>query len=196
MSNKPWLSAILILAIAQTGLIAFVYFQYATRSSTQFIAKPETADAFPLTALDRPNVSTNALLSWATLAATATFTFDFVNYIDQLKSLKDYFTTVGYEGFLNSLQAAGTISQIDAKKLVLTAVAIGSAIIIEENDKGGFHTWQIQVPILVRYQSADTDETRIELVSLLITQVPTSSAPKGIGISRYVATTAGPEYAG
>jgi intracellular multiplication protein IcmL len=196
MSNKPWLSAIFVLILAQTALISCAYLQYATRAPVHFFAKPTTQEVFKLTALERPNVSAAALLSWATLAATATFTFDFVNYNESLNELRDYFTVMGYENFVTSLEEAGTLSTIDAKKLVLTCVAIGSAIITGENEKAGIHSWNIQIPVLVRYQSADTNETRLKLVSLLVTQVPTKDAPKGIGISQYVATDIGPEYAG
>lgn len=178
------------------GLIGFAYFQYFVRSPGSYYGKPINEPIFPLTTLDRPNVSSKALLSWATLAATATFSLDFVNYKDNIKALKDYFTISGYDNFLASLEAAGTVATIEDKKLVLTAVPIGPAIILTEGEQFGGYTWEIQLPLLVRYQSTSTNETRVKLITMLITQVPTKLAPKGIGIAQYIAIEAGSDYAG
>lgn len=195
MSNR-WLPIILLSLVANLGLIGLVYFQYAIRSPGEFYGLPPSGKGFLLTALDRPNVSNKALLNWVTLAATSTFTFDFVNYQDQLVKIKDYFTAAGYENFRAALDTAGTISKIEEDKLVLSAVAIGPAIIVSEGEQRSGYTWQIQVPLLVRYQSASVNETRIQIVNVLVTQVPTSDATKGIGIAQYIAREAGPEVIG
>ena len=85
------------------------------------------------------------------------------------------------------------LSTIQDKKLVLSAVAIGPAIVLTEEERGDKHSWRIQVPILVRYQSANVDETRQQIIEVLVNQVPTDDAPKGIGIAQYIAREAGPE---
>lgn len=193
MSHNRWLTMILLLLVVNLGLIGFTYFQFAIRSPGDFYGVPSTDKPFELVALDRPNVSTKALLSWVTLAATASFTFDFVNYQDQLKALHDYFTADGFDNFMLALQNANTLSKIDEEKLVLTAVAVGPAIILTEGAERSGYTWRVQVPLLVRYQSASVNETRIQVVDVLVTQVPTSDAPKGIGIAQYIAREAGPE---
>lgn len=196
MAHKQWLSLGLILLCAQIGLIGFAYFQYFVRSPGEFFAKPPNDPIFRLTVLERPNVSSKALLSWATLAATATFSLDFVNYEENIKALKDYFTVDGYQNFLQSLSAAGTVATILDKKLVLTAVPIGPAIILSEGEQYGGYTWQIQLPLLIRYQSVSTNETSVKLITMLVTQVSTKLASKGIGIAQYIAVDAGSDYAG
>lgn len=193
MSNKNWLSIMLLLLGTHLGLIGVAYLQVVTRSNGSLISIMPNSERFALYALERPNVSTRALLSWATLAATATFTFDFVNYKDQIEALHDYFTTDGYDNFLTSIQNAETLSTIEEKKLILSAVAIGPAIVLTEENNGDKRNWRIQVPLLVRYQSANVDETRQQVVDLLVTQVSTQDAPKGIGIAQYVAREAGSE---
>lgn len=195
MSQKNWLYFVNLLLVAQLSLIGFVYFVFAIRAEGQFIAQRPDEDTFQLAPMDRPNVSTKALLSWVTLAATSSFSFDFVNYKDQLTKLQDYFTTDGYDNFISSLDSAGFLKSIEEKKLVLSAVAVGPAIVLTENGEGNKHTWRIQVPLLVRYQSANVNETRLQVVDVLIAQVSTKDAPKGIGIAQYIAREAGPEVA-
>lgn len=193
MLQKYSLSIIILLLVMNLGLMGFAYFQFATRSPTHFFGSLPNGDAFEMTALDRPNVSTRALLSWVTLAATSTFTFDFFNYQDQIEAIKDYFTADGFDSFMASLQETGVLDTIEEKKLILSAVAIGPAIVLTEEGIGTKHNWRIQVPLIVRYQSANVDETRTQVVEVLVTQVSTEEAPKGIGIAQYIAREAGPE---
>jgi intracellular multiplication protein IcmL len=193
MSNKEWLIVTLGLLVVALGLMGFSYIPLFTRPQVQYFAILPDNTAAALTALERPNVSTKALLSWVTLAATATFSFDFVNYHDQLEALKDYFTIDGFNNFLASLQTNNTLSTIEDKKLIVTAVPIGPAIVLLEEELGDKHNYRIQVPLLIRYQSASVNETQQQVIETLVTQVSTSDAPKGIGIQQYVAREAGPE---
>lgn len=196
MSPKYWLQIGIILLTIQLGLVGYLYFQFFTRSTGHYYGKSPNVPAVELTALDRPNVSSKALLSWATLAATATFTFDFVNYKTNLNALRDYFTEDGYQSFVTALQANKILATIEEKKLVISAVVVGPSIITTEGEENGLYTWHVEVPLLVRYQSADANETRQKVISLSITQVPTTIAPKGIGIAKYVENEVGPEVTG
>ncbi|HRA42294.1 MAG TPA: DotI/IcmL/TraM family protein [Gammaproteobacteria bacterium] len=193
MLQKYGLSIIISLLVAHLGLMGFIYFQFATRSPEHFFGRLTNGETFEIIGLDRPNVSTKALLSWVTLAATSTFTFDFFNHKDQLNAMKDYFTADGFDSFIASLQETGVLTTIVEKKLILSAVAIGPAIVLTEERVGSKHNWRIQVPLIVRYQSANVDETRTQVVEVLVTQVSTEDAPKGIGIAQYIAREVGPE---
>ena len=186
----------LILALSQCGLLAFCYFSYYKRSPGEFFGAMPNGVDFPIQWLDRPSVSPQALLNWATLAATATFTIDFVNYQQNLIDLKDYFTENGYTAFLKALTEQGAITAINEKKLVLTAVAIGTAVITSENEVNRIHSWTVEVPITVTYLSVSTEEKENKLVTMTIIQVPTEFASTGIGIERYVVTELGAEIMG
>jgi intracellular multiplication protein IcmL len=186
MSHTILLSFILFIVFGLLGVMGFSYFEYSLRLPGRFFSVLPDGTNVELTYLDRPNVSTKALLSWATLAATATYTLDFVNYQDNLERLRGYFTVVGYEGFVQALHDSGTLAAIIDKKLVLTAVPIGPAIVLTENEVRGKHSWKVEVPITVSYLSASAEEKRDKLVTLTITQVPTYEANKGIGISQYL----------
>lgn len=193
MLNKDWLTITIGLLVACLTLIGFSYLRLFTRSNAECFALLPDNTAASLVPLDRPNVSTKALLSWVTLASTATFSFDFVNYQNQLEALKDYFTVDGYANFLTSLEANKTLATIQDKKLIVTAVPVGPAIVLSEEQLGNKHNWRIQVPLLIRYQSASVNETRQQIIETSVTQVSTRDAPKGIGISQYIAREAGPE---
>lgn len=196
MSHKIIFSFLLLILLGQFGLLGFSYFEYFIRSPGHFYAVLPDNRTFELDWLDRPNVSTKALLSWATLAATATYTLDFVNYQTSLDDLKGYFTRTGYSGFIAALEANGTIQTIIDKKLVLSAVAIGPAIVLAEDEVKGNHLWKVEIPVTVSYISASDVQKRDKLITLTITQVPTTEASKGIGIAQYVAVDLSPDIMG
>lgn len=179
-----------ILLGSQVGLLSLIFIEYHFRSAEQYYASPPSNDNFKISALDRPTVSSKAMASWATLAATATYTLDFVNAEEDLEKLRDYFTTTGYDYYKAALEQTQFVQNIVNKKLVVSAVSVAPAMIIQEGeDLNGKYTWQVVVPILVSYLSASSNVKEFRVVSLTIIQVPTRDAPKGIGISRYVTNT-------
>jgi len=180
----PWFLALLLL------LIALAFMQLSLRTPIPFYAQQPDGTTTTITALERPNVSTKMLLNWATMAATATFSFDFVHTQKQLEALKDYFTNDGYTGFVVSLENNKSLETIQEKKLVSSAVATGPAIVLSEETVGLQQAWRIQVPILVRYQSANVNTVQQQIIEMLVVQVSTRDAPKGIGIAQYIAWNA------
>lgn len=186
MSHRFATFAMLILLSALLALMIIAYYQYYTRPTPLYFGVKPDRSQFAIQSLDRPNLAPRVLTRWATLAATATFTIDFVHYEENLKNLRHYFTEEGYNFFLNALTESHAITDITEKKLVVSAIAVAPTIITSEGiGPNGKYTWEILVPILVSYLSASADVKQPKIVSLTVTQVPTEDAPTGIGISRY-----------
>ncbi len=187
------ISALPIFLVLQLLLLCLAYTQWIVTAPRQFYIRTPDFTHTPIDVLDRPNFSTKTLLNWATLAATSSFTLDFVNVEKQLESLRDYFTNDGYTEFVSSLTNNNTLGTIQDKKLVGTAVATGPAVLLSEEQLGSAPAWRIQVPVLIRYQSANVNTTQQQVVEMLVVQVPTQDAPKGIGIAQYIAWNADSE---
>lgn len=142
------------------------------------------AEVFPL---NEPNVTPTSLLKWVTQAVTSAYTIDFYHYQDTMDNLKQYFTYDGYINYVNSVNASGSLKKIIADKLVVGAVAIDTAVILQEGMMNGVYSWKVQLPLLLTYQGASTTNTKKTIVvNVLITRVPTNLAPKGIGIAQIV----------
>lgn len=168
-------------------LLCVILVAHATRSKEQYFVvdvADNTTEIFPM---NEPNVTPSALLKWATQAATSVYTIDFFHYQSNIDALKDYFTVAGYQDFLQSLNASGSLKRIINNKLIVSAVATDTAVILQEGPLRDVYTWRIQVPLLLTYQGASTTSTQKTIaVSLLVTRVPTDQAPKGIGIAQIV----------
>jgi intracellular multiplication protein IcmL len=73
-----------------------------------------------------------------------------------------------------------------AKKLVVSAVATGAPVILQQGLLFGTYTWRVQLPVLVTYQSASEFSQQTVTITMLITRVSTLTTPKGIGIAQFI----------
>jgi intracellular multiplication protein IcmL len=140
----------------------------------------------PLFPLNEPNQSDSAVLQWANQAAIAAFTYNFVNYRDELQASSGFFTAEGWDQFLGALQQSNNLDAVKAKKLVVSAVATRAPIILQKGVLNGSYSWRVQMPILVTYQSASEFTQQNNVVTMLITRVSTLNSPRGIGIAQFV----------
>lgn len=140
----------------------------------------------PLFPLNEPNQSDSAVLQWANQAAIAAFTYNFVNYRDELQASSGFFTAEGWDQFLSALQQSNNLDAVKAKKLIVSAVATRAPIILQKGILNGSYSWRVQMPILVTYQSASEFTQQNNVVTMLVTRVSTLNSPRGIGIAQFV----------
>jgi intracellular multiplication protein IcmL len=144
----------------------------------------------PLFPLNEPNQSDPAVLQWANTAAIAAFSFNFVNYKSELQASSAFFTPEGWDQFLAALTQSNNLDAVIAKKLIVSAVATRAPIILQKGILNGKYAWRVQMPILVTYQSASDFFQQNNVVTMLITRIPTLNSPRGIGISQFVVAPA------
>lgn len=141
-------------------------------------------------ALNHPNQSDSSVIRWASIAATAVYTYDFGHYRTQLPAASVFFTEEGWAKFLMALKQSNSIDTVVAKKLIVSAVTTSPAVILKKGMLNGVYAWRIQMRILVTYQSASEFTQKTNIVTLLVVRVPTISSPSGIGISDFIVTPA------
>lgn len=181
--------AIISLAIAMQ---AYILYQYLQIPSPRFFGLPLSNTPFEINAQTKPNVSSRALLRWATRAVTAIYTMDFVHYEETLDYIrKEYFTANGFDNLYNALQDANFIENIVKNKLALNAVPVEPPIILQSGLIDGQEAWQIGIKLLVNYQTIGRpDRQERKVIVLLVTRVPTSETLQGIGITQFLASDA------
>lgn len=137
------------------------------------------------TALNQSTISSTKLLVWANEAAVSAFSYNFVNYKQALQKTSDYFTPAGWNSFKTALDKSKNLDTVVQKKLVVSAVADGSPMIVHEGVVNNTYSWKVQMPLLVTYQSAYENSKQHLLTTMVITRVPTSVRPKGIAIEQF-----------
>lgn len=161
-----------------------------TQSTDQSTSSNATAPVSQETALSQPNQSDSAILAWANSAAVATFTYDYANYRENIQNLSGFFTDSGWKDFMGALDKSKNLDAVKDKKLVVSAVATGTPLILQKGILNNVYAWKVQLPMLITYQSESQFSKQNVIVTMLITRTTTTNAPKGVAISQY---TTGPD---
>lgn len=157
----------------------------------RFFATSINGRITPLFPLHEPNQSDSAVLQWANQAAIASYSYNFVNYRQELRSASGFFTSDGWDQFIAALQASGMLKTVRAKKLIVSAVATRAPIILQKGPLNGRYSWRIQMPLLITYQSASEFQQVRNVVTLLVTRISTLKSVRGIGIAQFIVGSAG-----
>lgn len=137
-----------------------------------------------LVVLSKPIVTTAALLDWAREAAVMCYNYDFFNANAQIaKNIGLYFTGDGGDMFRKAI--ATDLKIVEAKSIIVTAIARGMPILLEQGYLLGSWIWKVQIPLNVSYQSASEVKRQNILVTMMVVNVPTTTNPKAIGITQF-----------
>lgn len=185
-SQRKVILALLIAIVVNVVLASLVVYMITHPPAPKYFATSINGRITPLFPLDEPNQSDSAVLQWANQAAIAAFTYNFVNYRDELQASSGFFTAEGWDQFLGALEQSNNLDAVKAKKLVVSAVVTRAPIILQKGVLNGRYSWRVQMPILVTYQSASEFTQQNNVVTMLITRVSTLNSPRGIGISQFV----------
>lgn len=178
--------ALLISVILNLISCISVYYVYKHPPEPVYFATSVNGRIMPLVPLNEPNSSDGVILQWANIATVAAYSYNFVNYRTELQSASEFFTAEGWSTFLDALKESNNLEAVISKKLVVTAVATRSPVILQKGILSGRYSWRIQIPILVTYQSASEFSQQNLVVTMLVTRVSTLNNPKGVGIAQFV----------
>jgi len=184
---KRVIIALLLSVVLNAILIATFTFVITHPPAPQYFATTINGRITPLIPLDQPNMPPSTLLQWANSAAIAAYTYNFVNYRQELQAASEFFTPDGWTEFTNALKVSNNLNAVIQKKLVVSAVATGAPVVLDQGNIDGTYTWRVQMPMLVTYQSASQTARQPVVVTMVIQRISTLNSARGIGISSFVA---------
>jgi intracellular multiplication protein IcmL len=187
---------LLLLLVVDLSLVGIIFYQVVNRPDPVYFATSTDGRITPLYPLSQPMIAPAELLQWASRAAVAANTYNFVNYREALQNLQNEFTPDGWKWFEQALQSSRTLETVIAKKLVVSAVPTGTPVILEQGVVNGRYAWKVQQPMLVTYQSPNEQTQQPMVVTMIISRVPTVDMPKGIAVVSFISSTAGSTSAG
>ncbi len=181
-SYRRVLAGLLFLLVINGILCAVLGYLVTHRPGPEYFATTAEGRLIRLYPLSRPVLTPAELLQWATLAATSVNTYNFVNWRKELQTASENFTPNGWKEYQDALKKSRTLETVIAKKLTVNAVATGAPVILDQGVVNGEYKWKVQLPILKTYESTTTRISQPELLTMLITRVPTLDSPRGIAI--------------
>ena len=168
-------------------LITLIHYIDNSKAQDHYFATTADGRILQLVSLENANMSTSALLSWATQAGTEVMTFGFHDYQRRLQNSSRFFTRHGWETFAAALQKSRIIESIEAQQQVVSAQPLRAPLLIPEQPFNGKYRWVVELPLTVKYQSASGIRTDNLTVTMVIDRVPSLENPNGVGIEQWIA---------
>lgn len=171
------------------GLLGAMYFVIQVHQpENRYFATTEDGRLVPMVPLNEPNLSTPALMSWVAQASTEVMTFGFNDYRRRLQEASRNFTRPGWESFTTALERSRIIEMVNVNQQVVFAAPQGAPIVLSEGLVAGRYQWQVQLPLVVTYQSGAKTRSDNLLVTLVIVRVPRLENANGVGIEQWIAS--------
>jgi len=191
------LAAVGILLIAIALLIsASLYLQLSKPDPVAFATGDEFRTLLPVP-VNEPYISQPDLIQWVSEVIPKIFTFDFINYTQQLENVSQYFTSNGWKNYseLLKLYAVDSKTVVDSK-LFTNGTLAGAPFIFNQgilvSDAPGApkntYSWLIQMPFNLGYSSTNKGSTTPLMIQALVVRVPTLNNLSGVAIENLTVT--------
>jgi intracellular multiplication protein IcmL len=177
-SYRKLAAALLALIAIILALVGIIFYQTAHVPTPKYFATTESGRIIQLTPLNQPNMSN---------AVTSIYDFNFTNFRNQLQNSRQYFTSSGWDAFVNAIKASNLLSTVQDKKLIVSAVLTAAPIVTTQYELGGRYVWKIQMPISVAYQGLAQTFSENYQILVTVQRVSTLDNISGVGINEFVA---------
>ncbi|MEO8401548.1 MAG: DotI/IcmL/TraM family protein [Gammaproteobacteria bacterium] len=182
------LTAFAVLLSAIFLLIATSVYLYVTIPAPVVFSTGDEFRILPPVSVDQAYIKQPDLIQWVSNVLPSTFTLDFVNFTQELQTNSQYFTDNGWKNLLDQLKIYIDYATIVNGKLFVNGSAAGAPFILNQGILQGAYAWWIQMPINLRYSSADKISTIPIVIQALVVRVPTLNNLAGVAIDKIIIT--------
>lgn len=204
-SYRFLMGAVLALVVLCVLMMVILFYLYTTRPAPRYFATNIMGGLTEIQPLTSPSLSDAALLGWSARAATSAFTFNYVQYQQQLEETKNtYFTPDGGQNLLDAIKASLNLQTVTQGLFVVTAEIAQAPIILKRGimtraDGVNIFAWEIKVPIRVQWRSASRNFGNMYNVMLTVVRTSVLIDPvarqmnldslQGVAVQQFVAQT-------
>lgn len=163
-----------------------IIYLYKNMPKPVYFATNENGSLLQMIPLDQPYITDEQLKHWAVEAATAAYSFNFLDYQNNLQQARKYFTEAGFNNYYQALKSSGNLSTVLDKRLVVKATVSDVPLVTFKGMLNGRYVWKVQVPMIVRYVTAGSEFKQPIVVDMLVGRVSTLDAASGVAIAQFV----------
>lgn len=181
------------MALCIFSLLSALYF--ATRKTppvyVPLAPNGQVVATYPLSEPSHPNpeVMNAWVAQWALDGARKAFTYDYLNFSEQVNEAQSYFTYRGWDLFLKGLTSSQNFNTVQQQKMIVKFTPRGVPIIKAQEVRAGRLTWAIQFDGSIQYVSHDGQSqgyVQNVVVKMVLVRMSTVDSPKGLGIDQVV----------
>jgi intracellular multiplication protein IcmL len=175
------LSAVLAFCIVACGLLVFI------RPKPVYFGMTESMQMLPITPLSEPLMNDAALKAWLAGAITDSFNLDFLDWKERLSSARQYFSKDAFAGFATTLESEGHLASIKQFRAIMHLIPTGAPIIINSGILIGIMTWDMEMPVLINYETSNKRiSSQHVVVRCRVQRMPTTDYVRGVAIVQLV----------
>ncbi|MES2218102.1 MAG: DotI/IcmL/TraM family protein [Pseudomonadota bacterium] len=173
------LSAIILLLIGSLYL-------FTTKPPPVSFYTDNDLRAFPPVPVSKPYIKQADLIQWVSQILPQAFTFDFVNYNDEIKQLQPYFTPRGWSTLLTQVDIYANPGTVQTGRQFVNASANGTPTIPNQGLLGDKYGWWIQMPLTIHKLTLSRHDEVSIVIQALVVRVPTLNNLTGIQIDNII----------
>ncbi len=141
-----WLGTALALSLLLNAMLGW----FATHPAREYFAS-DNGRIFPMIPMSQPYRKTADVIQFARDNLTRSLTLDFLNWREQLESVRAGYTRDGFRQFIHNLEDMGTLDTIKDKRMNLSTSA-GTGVLVKEGLEDGVFFWLVELPIELRLE--------------------------------------------
>jgi intracellular multiplication protein IcmL len=180
LKRRVWIQTIILAAL---GSILAAILPFSQPIPLYYAIMPDKRTE-AMIGLSMPNMTSRAILSWATTSITEIMTMGFGDMDVRLPRQKVRFTPDGWKAFQQSFDRAKIGETFKQSQLVLTTAPSNTPVIVARGiNRDNVYQWIVQMPVIMTY-ATNNEVTRKKksIVSLTIVRVPAEDNAAGIAI--------------
>lgn len=167
--------------------LAFSGWLFFSRPEPRFFAATPDLRLAPLVPLDKPVLTQQGLLNWATETICNAVSLDFLEWREKLTRTRENFSESAFQSFLDALKSSGILDMIKDKRLSASAVVTRAPVIIASGLIDGKASWRVEFPIILSYESSKgVEATQKLMATVLIRRAATVTTPRGVVVEQVV----------
>lgn len=174
----------LVVCLAIIAILLYMFTVYPKYRVVQTVDNSVICEIDPS---DNPQLTDVAIQDFAKTAVLSAYSFDYVNYRDQINNATTrYFTPDGRAAFNTALRSSGSLDHIIANNLIMKSMTLQSPQIEEKGlDSRGKPYWIVRMPIATEFYTGTAKAADVQSFVAQVRVVNTQRDafnPRGLGV--------------
>ncbi len=181
-----------IVIVILSSVLVYLY-RHPTRPL--FFATDNVGRLIHVVPVNIPNMTFDEVTAWTNEAIETSFSWDYINYRAQLQNAEKYFTSAGWNQFMNTVKASNNLVALVDRQYIIQAKVVGQGKLDRQGILGGSFAWKFtDIPMLVTYSMPPFDEqhqfSNALNVTIIVQRQQALQGYKGLGVVQMIATLA------
>lgn len=164
-------------------LLLFIVLKVVSKEPPAYFPMTKNYQLISNTPLEQKSLTDPILLNWVTDAVMKAFHYNYRSVYRLPDILAEYFDDRAMQNFFTLLERDNYIKRVIPEQMIVSAEAISSPEIEEQQAYDDRYVWQVGLPIKIKFENRLTRLEQDVKLTLLVWRVPETDNPIGVRIT-------------